>query len=153
MALVWPKTFISFYFAHCMCLNTFFCSFLYGALCPRSCQGSCATEMSIIIINSIPVLVLTMILQLNHQLQCNFCNLINSGRWSTKRNMIMWRWILSNFLWMIKQQQVYVYITTEGYIIINITDIFIPSSLASGLMLVLFIIIIINNATSGLRLV
>ena len=54
---------------------------------------------------------------------------------------------------MIKQQQVYVYITTEGYIIINITDIFIPSSLASGLMLVLFIIIIINNATSGLRLV
>ena len=28
----------------------FFCSFLYGALCPRSCRGSCAIEMSIIII-------------------------------------------------------------------------------------------------------
>ena len=33
-----------------VCVYTFFCSFLYGALCLSSCQGSCAVEMSIIII-------------------------------------------------------------------------------------------------------
>ena len=33
-----------------VCVYTFFCSFLYGALCPRSCYGSCPIEMSIIII-------------------------------------------------------------------------------------------------------
>ena len=33
-----------------VCVYTCFCSLLYGALCPRSCSGSCAIEMSIIII-------------------------------------------------------------------------------------------------------
>ena len=38
-----------FYFVHCMYLYIF-CSFLYGAMCHRSCYRSCAIEMSIIII-------------------------------------------------------------------------------------------------------
>ena len=33
-----------------VCFYTFFCIFLYGALCPRFGMGSCAIEMSIIII-------------------------------------------------------------------------------------------------------
>ena len=48
-----PKLFIKllfFYILSIVCVYTFFCSFLYGALCPRACYGSCAIEMSIIII-------------------------------------------------------------------------------------------------------
>ena len=41
-----------FYFV--LCFYTFFCSFVYSGLCPRSCLGSCAIEMSIIVICSIP---------------------------------------------------------------------------------------------------
>ena len=47
LAVVWPETFL---ILSIVCVYTFFCSFSYGALCPRPCQGSCAIEMSIIII-------------------------------------------------------------------------------------------------------
>ena len=43
--------FTDFYFIlSIVCFYTFFCIFLYGALCPRFGMGSCAIEMSIIII-------------------------------------------------------------------------------------------------------
>ena len=39
-----------FFILSIVCVYAFFCSFLYGALCPRSCSGSCDMEMSISII-------------------------------------------------------------------------------------------------------
>ena len=50
LAVVSPET---FFILSILCVYTFFCSFLYSALCPRSCLGSCAIEMSIIIIFTI----------------------------------------------------------------------------------------------------
>ena len=47
LAVVWPETFLFcplYVFIH---LSASFCT---GSSCPRSCQGSCAIEMSIIII-------------------------------------------------------------------------------------------------------
>ena len=49
------------YFVPCRCLE-FFCFFLYGALCPRSCWGSCAIEMSIIIIIIIMIIMMIIII-------------------------------------------------------------------------------------------
>ena len=51
VCVVWPETFYFYFFIlSIVCVYTFFCSFLYGALCPTSCQGSRAIEISIIII-------------------------------------------------------------------------------------------------------
>ena len=47
LVVVWHETFL---FCLIVCVYTFFCRFLYGALCPRSCYISCAVEMSFIII-------------------------------------------------------------------------------------------------------
>ena len=47
LAVVWPETFL---FCPLYVFIHFSVVFLYGALYPRSCKGSCAREMSIIII-------------------------------------------------------------------------------------------------------
>ena len=43
----------SLFIVSTVCVYTFFCIFLYGALCPRFCYGSYAVEMVIIIIKII----------------------------------------------------------------------------------------------------
>ena len=50
-----------FFILSIVCVYTFFCSFLYGALCPRSCYGSYAIEMSIIIIIVVVVIIIVVV--------------------------------------------------------------------------------------------
>ena len=74
---MWPETFlfcplyVFIHFSAAFCLAH--CSFLYGALCPRSCYGSCAKEMPIIII--IIMLVYSFLVRSRIRLAWCFCHL------------------------------------------------------------------------------